>query len=57
MSERHCRTCRFFRTEIENDEDGTCQRWPPVPLSNESQAQFPVVAAGDWCGEWSQSAQ
>lgn len=57
-----CASCRFFRPvdddEIEDtdeiaDDVGRCVRYPPkfyyAKLLN---AEFPVVSAGTWCGEY-----
>lgn len=31
-----------------------CRRYPPTALANHGafMTQYPVVKAGDWCGEW-----
>ncbi len=55
---RACATCRYWEKEGENDPGyGECRRYPPrnegamrepgLPV-----AEFPVVCAADWCGEY-----
>ena len=44
-----CETCAFYHAEKTQ-----CRRNAPVPLTavNAATAQWPTVAATDWCGEY-----
>jgi hypothetical protein len=59
-----CASCKFYRLmpeeELEDhageglaDEVGRCVRYPPVFFYHKLlNAEFPVVQAGAWCGEY-----
>ena len=32
---------------------GTCKRYPPIPLPDDAQA-LPRMVEHDWCGEWAE---
>ena len=32
-------------------EDGVCQRFPPRVVKQGQYGEWPLTAAGDWCGE------
>lgn len=63
-----CWECRFFETSIGLDrdqppadecQDGECRRHPPVTDhgrrdASVNYAEFPIVIACDWCGEFEQ---
>ena len=44
-----CETCAFYHAEKTQ-----CRRNAPVPMTagNAATAQWPTVAADDWCGEY-----
>jgi hypothetical protein len=44
-----CETCAFYQAE-----KSQCRRNAPVPMTqgNAATAQWPTVAADDWCGEY-----
>lgn len=49
-----CGNCRYWK-QIESIH-GYCRRYPPM-IGQESpalyvNAQFPIMQANDWCGEW-----
>ncbi len=46
-----CEGCRWFVALTPTK--GECRRYPPVLLSL-TQAKFPEVENGKWCGEWQQ---
>lgn len=50
----HCSDCRFFEDagkETANDSIGICRR--QAPRTNEyGVVKWPIVKAGDWCGEF-----
>jgi len=51
-----CANCRFFASHMAEVNDagevtGECRRYPPVMPPGERRAVFPIVGAGDWCGE------
>ncbi|MFP4519328.1 MAG: hypothetical protein ACLFQ5_07730 [Oceanicaulis sp.] len=42
-----CANCFFFH------EDGQeCRRYAPTPSDQDRKAEWPNVAASDWCGEY-----
>ena len=42
-----CETCTFF-----NAADHECRRYAPQPSDRDRKAEWPTVAATDWCGEY-----
>lgn len=54
----NCGNCKFFESDYiaNNWADGSCQRFPPVPVyfpgENEAEACVPDVVHSYWCGEW-----
>jgi len=42
-----CASCKFF-----NMSQNECRRYAPTPSENDTKAQWPNVAAQDWCGEF-----
>ncbi len=64
MSQRdpsvQCGRCHFYEANYEDQDFGTCFRYPPRPSPimdheerNEPDAYlFPVVVSDDWCGEF-----
>lgn len=73
MSEPKCGTCRFYLSGAKHSEPrGYCRRRAPMPisidLSKESHWENwslyerhitvpPIVAYGDWCGEYEERKQ
>lgn len=51
MTKGLCGVCRYF---VPHDGDGTCRRYPPVPLAYNtvSVSAWPSVGERDWCGEF-----
>lgn len=54
-----CETCFYFRDPYGQVREGQCHRYPPVvifsPVSDRGvglRADFPLVAAGNFCGEY-----
>ena len=45
-----CANCRF--SKMVNAEQGTCNRYAPKPAQGEVWAEWPLILAHDWCGEW-----
>lgn len=52
VDEESCLTCRYFRRANPVATLGTCQRNPPNWSPTLACAEWPRVAASDWCGEW-----
>lgn len=48
----HCQTCAFY-----NSGDSECRRYAPQPSDNDQKAQWPTVAATDWCGEYKEDPE
>ena len=42
-----CSNCKFF-----NSSQSECRRYAPSPSETDMTAQWPNVAAQDWCGEF-----
>ena len=63
MDEPSCDTCRFADVVMVDDVDlgdtphRVCRRNPPqlVALDDSAGTGWPLLHAGDWCGEWSRS--
>ena len=54
MPAANCDTCKFFQSDNDGTDDGTCHRYPPYSLDsieNYGTTIWPVVATWDWCGE------
>ena len=48
-----CKDCWFFNLTGMSKSEGTCRRYPPVLVHIETTKwQFPILSAGEWCGEW-----
>ena len=43
----HCSTCAHYF-----DDGSECRRYAPQPSETDAKAQWPTVAASDWCGEY-----
>lgn len=47
-----CTECKFFKAN-----EAECRRYAPQPTADGKKAQWPTVAADDWCGEFKASAE
>jgi hypothetical protein len=56
-----CGTCRFFRPDSDESNEGQCRRRAPWPRSVDTDdikldlafvPYWPTLNAGEWCGEW-----
>lgn len=58
-----CGTCRFFERELRAEEgEGHCRRHAPSPVHHSDPDDlwpviWPIVDAGEWCGEWRQGGE
>lgn len=60
-SAERCETCKYWvdggAVDKEHgyegrDREGDCERYPPVPISGERYAAYPLVLSFRVCGEW-----
>lgn len=66
MTER-CETCRWWKVDAEDANEGQCKRFPPVVLMRSIDpeltqdlipcAHFPQTDYDDFCGEWKAADQ
>jgi hypothetical protein len=47
-----CMACRFYKADHRGAYTGECLRFPPTVVEYERHGVFPIVRAGDWCGEF-----
>ena len=47
-----CAKCMYFHAEA-----GECHRYAPQPSGQDRKAEWPTVAASDWCGEYREDPQ
>ena len=62
MSNKRCGTCVFWRFGCSTDDFdqklhpdnyiGDCRRYPPMLPGGTEESEFPLVEAGEWCGEY-----
>lgn len=43
----NCGNCKYF-----NQTATECRRYAPQPSADDTRAQWPTVAASEWCGEY-----
>lgn len=57
MVAKRCDGCRFF--ERDDEREGACNRYPPVPLYDGTEVEMyhAWVGIGHWCGEWKAKEQ
>lgn len=55
----NCKTCRWYRQTDNESGLGVCHRHPPtvVVVECETQTLWPAVGTGDFCGEYSPTAE
>lgn len=51
-----CKDCRYFFPVTVPQNTGVCKRKPPVPvhctIKEQIDTVWPLLAEGDWCGEF-----
>jgi hypothetical protein len=50
-----CGECGYYQAG--SPDHGHCRRYPPTTVSAAGHVAWPVVAASDWCGEFTAAAK